>query len=107
MNKLLAKVGFICVVVLLAGCTKTASEHTSSYMLPSGLEDCKIFSLRSDTGTNLTVVRCPLSSTTTTYNTGKTTNSVSVVEGGIEMNGKMHKEAAVEINGEMYKRIPK
>lgn len=94
MKKLLATVGVIFAIGLLSGCEKRTTEYTSNYVLPSGLEDCKIFNLNSGFS-NITAVRCPLSSTTTTYSTGKTTHSVSVVEG------------TIELNGEMYKKVPK
>jgi hypothetical protein len=95
MNKLLAIVGMVFVMVSLSGCAKSATENTSHYDLPDGLKDCKIFYLGSDNSlTGITVVRCPNSSTTTTYKQGKTQRSVSVVEG------------EVEINGEKYQKIP-
>lgn len=66
-------------VVLLAGCNPATDETTSNYILPRGMENCKIFRLEAGTGKTLYAVSCPHSITTTTYQYDKnTSDSVAV-----------------------------
>lgn len=64
----------------LVGCNKSSVELTSKYNIPQELSDCKIYFVGANNGTGITVVRCPNSSTTTSYKQGKATRSVTVVE---------------------------
>lgn len=80
MNKLMI-LYIICVVLVLSACTPTAREATHNYKLPSELSDCKIFRLMNDSGDVMYVMRCPNSSTTTNYSTGKTSRSITLIEG--------------------------
>lgn len=77
------KIGFliasVCVIGALTGCSKGATETTAKFSLPPELSDCKIFKLTSETGSTLTVVRCPLSETSTVVN-AKGATPVVVVE---------------------------
>jgi hypothetical protein len=51
-------------------------------VLPPELADCKFFQLSGNSVTDkITVVRCPNSTTTTTYQVGKTKKSVVVIDG--------------------------
>jgi hypothetical protein len=68
----------LCVGLLLGGCDATTTE-VHGFILPEGLKDCKIYRLR-DGISHITVTRCPNSSTSTQYQTGKTTSSSTLVE---------------------------
>ena len=65
-------VGFI-------GCEKSTEEISGTFNMPEELKDCKMYSL-SNGVSSVKVVRCPQSSTSTTYNCGKTTCSTMSVE---------------------------
>lgn len=79
MKKILMSLIIVCSFVL-SGCDMSSGERTYKYDLPEGLHDCKIYKVNGD-GRVLYVVRCPNSSTHTTYSSGKTISSVSVNEG--------------------------
>lgn len=58
--------------MLFAGCSKSYSDNSDSYLLPEGLKHCKVYRLNGDSGSrDVTVVHCPNSSTTTEYSCGK------------------------------------
>ena len=64
----------------LAGCHNGYSE--SNFPLrPDELKDCYIGELRNETGEHITIARCPNSTTTTNYKSGKTTKATIVVDG--------------------------
>ena len=65
MNKLI----LLCVLLAITGCTPSASQLDFP-VLPDGLKDCKFFYLRDGSGTNITVARCP-NSTTSVVSGGK------------------------------------
>ena len=67
------------VVVCLIGCGKSTEEVSGSFNVPEELKDCKMYRLCSDIRC-INVVRCPISSTSTTYSCGKTTCSIMTVE---------------------------
>ena len=67
------------VVVCLVGCEKSTEEISGTFNMPEELKDCKMYKL-SKGMINVFVVRCPQSSTSTTYNCGKTTCSSMTVE---------------------------
>lgn len=125
---------FLCMTVMmtfgmLSGCEKETKESTSSYALPEGMQDCRIYQMQGQNGESMTVVRCPLSSTTTDYHSGKTTRSVSVLEMApkenapasapvvkkgettdeIEINGETYRQTdsmkEIQINGKSYKKV--
>ena len=58
MNKLI----LLCVLLAITGCTPRASQLDFS-VLPDELKGCKFFYLRDGSGTNITVARCPNSTT--------------------------------------------
>lgn len=107
----------------LSGCEKETKDTTNNYVLPEGLQDCKIYNMRNTGGSNITVVRCPLSATSTTYSSGKTTASAMVVEQApaqaaltqskasdeVEINGETYRKTEsmkeIQINGESYKKV--
>ena len=67
--------------VLTTGCQP--SVETANYPLPAELQDCKLFKL-SDGIHSITVVRCPNSTTSTTYREGKSDRTSVVVDGGAQ-----------------------
>ena len=67
-------------IILLAGCSPSAEEKVWP-ILPDGLKDCKFYKLRDDSANTITVVRCPMASTTTQYKVGKSTQTTVVVDG--------------------------
>lgn len=71
---------YLClIVVFLAACTPTAKEVLPP-VLPEGLKDCKFYELF-DGGSYMKVVRCPSSSTSTTYRQGKTNKNTVLIDG--------------------------
>lgn len=68
--------------VAMTGCSNETIETTPNYTLPPELTDCKIFNLKSGSANNpqLTITRCPNSSTTT-YVPGKSSQTSTVIEG--------------------------
>lgn len=101
---------------MLAGCEKQTTENTDKYILPEGMEDCKIYTMISKNGGVLQVVRCPLSVTTT--KSGKNTN-VTVIEQeevnkvqaikqkkmNTEVMKSPDKPQEIQINGEIYRKV--
>lgn len=77
MNKLLIS---LILLVFLGGCDMSSEDTTKNYSLPDGLKDCKIYYMQNSYGNHITVTRCPMSSTSTQYQSGKTTLSSTVVE---------------------------
>ena len=78
------KKSLIILALLLCGCSKSTDEIDSKYVLPSGLEDCKIYKLHpGGLAQALYVVRCPDSNTSTNWSesNGKSTtyHNVNVV----------------------------
>ena len=72
---------FLAVALLASGCTPSAQERFFPVM-PKELQDCKVFDLDDGTGKTprLTVVRCPNSSTSSTYKSGKATMHTAVID---------------------------
>jgi len=82
MKKLL----LIPLLVMLASCENSSKNITGNYVLPPELADCSINYLKSTVEYNITVVRCPNSSTVSSsvQNCGKgctTTRNVTVIDG--------------------------
>ena len=76
-----------CLFVTAASCSPEPSQETTvKYQLPEGLKDCKIHSVRSNGSllgipTHIMyVVRCPNSATSTSYQQGKSSQNVTVVD---------------------------
>lgn len=113
----------VLMTTMLVGCEKETKDYTNSYDLPEGMQDCKIYEMRGTNSDKITVVRCPSSSTTTTYKYGKTTVSSNVVEvptqnpiikqgkniDEIEINGEAYRRSEsmkeIQVNGESYKKL--
>jgi hypothetical protein len=70
-------------LLALAGCTQPQQPvATTDLKQVPGLTDCTYHRFYSGHGsTTLIAVRCPNSSTTTTYQSGKTSTSVVVIDG--------------------------
>ena len=75
MNKII----LLCVLLAITGCTPSASQLDFS-VLPDGLKDCKFFYLRDGSGINITVARCP-NSTTSVVSGGKHKRTSITIEG--------------------------
>ena len=66
--------------VMLSGCAPSAEERTANFtVMPEGLKDCKVYRI-SDGSENITVVRCPNSSTTSSNRIGKTKKTVTTID---------------------------
>lgn len=65
----------------LFGCEKTSEDISTNFILPEGLEDCSVFKINGGDGDQLKIVRCPNSSTSSTYRSGKVTRTNVVVDG--------------------------
>lgn len=93
--------------LLVAGCTPSAREMTADFtVMPEGLKDCKIYRLTPQGGMgSINVVRCPLSSTTTMYSSGKTRHNTTVVEADAKSEALQPEVEidAVIINGQQFK----
>ena len=69
-------------VIMLTGCEPKYEENTQNFtILPAELKDCKFYGVRSNTGSSLNIVRCPNSTVSTTYKSGKTTLTTVVIDG--------------------------
>lgn len=70
-------------VFALTACSSdyTPKDKTNSYIVPDELKDCSISELSANWESTITVVRCPLSSTTThwTERHGKTNTDYTIV----------------------------
>lgn len=65
----------------IIGCTEPYHEEMDKFYsaMPEGLEDCRIFHVYASNDA-LDIVRCPNSSTTVNYQSGKSTKTVATVE---------------------------
>lgn len=63
-------------MLALTGCSPSYTDKSSTFLMPEGMKDCKVYKLEGSDKT-LYVVRCPQSETSTTFMSGKVTNSVS------------------------------
>ena len=54
--------------ILLTGCVETRTEEVrNKYSMPDELKDCRMFDMESQTSQDIIVVRCPNSTTSTSY----------------------------------------
>jgi outer membrane PBP1 activator LpoA protein len=126
-QKVLICISAVFALGILSGCEKETKENTSKYVLPEGLQDCKVYNMRGEDGSELNVVRCPISSTTATYRSGKTNRTTTTIEAveqiptnaptqvkskgsdEVEINGETYRKSEamkeVQINGEVYKKV--
>lgn len=65
------------IVLALVGCDASTENRSHKYIMPEGMEDCRVFRMEGDGGAQtLYVVRCPNSQVNTNwsqYNTGTKT----------------------------------
>ena len=73
-------IGILFAASIVAGCTNSAKEVIYPAMLPE-LKDCKVFYLTKESGSAITVMRCPNATTSTSYTSGKTKVTTIVVDG--------------------------
>ena len=65
-------IGISFVIIALSGCNPSYTDKSTSYLMPEGMKDCKVYVLDGDESSrSLTVVRCPSSDVSTTYKVGK------------------------------------
>lgn len=88
--------------ISMMGCDRRSnSDDTSQYSMPAGLKDCQIYRLNSDTKSDLVVVRCPNSNTSTTFKSGKADVHVSAVESDVSVTPLPPE--TVTVDGKTYK----
>ena len=71
----------ITIISFLLGCTPKTKNIESNYDIPEELSDCVFLNMRDTKASEIKVVRCPNSTTSVNYASGKTTQSVIVVDG--------------------------
>lgn len=101
------KAKFVLIAAIgLAACSPSGKEVTGNFpIMPEGLKDCKIYDLQSDGGSHVRVVRCPNSSTSTSYRVGKATHYTAVVEAPVEVTPPVEvKPTEIVVDGVTYKR---
>lgn len=67
--------------VLMVGCEPSNETRTDEFKLPDYLSDCTITKLVDKNTAIFTVVRCPNSSTSTTYMNGRSSQTSVVIDG--------------------------
>lgn len=61
-------IGLALVAILLTGCVETHTEEVQGrYSMPDELRDCQMFDMESKSSQDIIVVRCPNSTTSTSY----------------------------------------
>jgi hypothetical protein len=76
----LIKLSALITLMLLAGCESETKTTTSQWILPPELVGCDMYDMVSSTNQRITVMKCPLSSVSTEYRSGKVTNFAQTVE---------------------------
>ena len=66
---------------MLSACEPKSVDVTNTFVLPDTLADCTITVITNTNGGLLNVVRCPSSSTSTTYQQGKSQQTFVVIDG--------------------------
>lgn len=84
-------------VILLTGCGETRTEEVQTkYSMPNELRDCQMFDMVSQSSQDIIVVRCPNSTTSTSYSytSGKTRHERRsvVIDGVTFVEGDDHVE---------------
>lgn len=94
---------------LLVACSKETSEVTSEYILPQGMEHCKVFNMRPGNGGNSLVgIHCPNEIVSITRSSGKSTESSESTESSVVADipappaSSGRAEPALIINGKVY-----
>lgn len=79
-NKIIIFIYFIFISITFCSCEPYYKELKFG-VLPDELKDCKTFYLSSEDGNTITVMRCPNSTTSSTYRVGKHTATTVVIDG--------------------------
>lgn len=61
------KIVIFILTLILTACSKETKNISERYQLPDELSDCRVYRMRAEGGNVITLVRCPNSSTTTSY----------------------------------------
>ena len=77
----MSKALLILCAVMLAGCLEPQYKQVKASVLPDELKDCSFFDVRADDGSNITIVRCPNSTTSANYRQGKAKRTTVVKDG--------------------------
>lgn len=71
--------------IFVMSCSNYTEEMSQDYELPEELKDCKIYWIaKKDNQNGFKTMRCPLSSTSVTYASGKTTVTTITTEDSIK-----------------------
>lgn len=97
-------------VFALVSCSSdyTPKDKTNSYVIPETLKDCNISELSGSLENDIIVVRCPLSTTSTTWTerSGKVNRTYTVVTIDGKEYQKVDKTAkTIKVDGEDYVEI--
>ena len=93
-------------VLAFIGCADydySPEDKTRKYELDETMKDCFITEIKSSTEDNLTIVRCPLSNTTTHYTENCGKNCTRNVSNTVVDENK--KKEYIEINGVKYEKV--
>ena len=93
-------------VLVFSGCSDSnylPEKKTRKYVLDETLKDCSITEIKSSTEDNLTIVRCPLSNTTTHYTENCGKNCTRNVSNTVIDENK--KKEYIEVNGVKYEKV--
>lgn len=71
---------FIAAALLVTACDPYA-KVVDAPVLPDGLKDCKFYVVSTNGSNYLNVVRCPNSTTSTNYTSGKAQHTTVVIDG--------------------------
>ena len=99
-------IGLVCCMVMgITGCNSdyTPQDKTNKYQLGDNLLDCTITELRGSNENDIIVVRCPLSSTTTTYSEKCGKNCTRHLNNTLIDENK--KKVYIEVNGVKYEKV--
>jgi hypothetical protein len=73
---------FIAIILSAFLCSCSDSANKLNFpALPPELSDCVIYELLNTSGDHIKIARCPNSTTTSTYTSGKTSTSTIIVDG--------------------------
>ncbi len=75
------KFAIIFALLSLSGCFKNSYSTVKFPETPPELSDCKFFNMSNDDGAFITVARCPNSTTSTTFTSGKSKRTVVIIDG--------------------------
>lgn len=103
-------IAFLLSALVLVSCSSdyTPKDKTNKYILPETLQDCSINELSGNLENDIIVVRCPMSSTSTTWTerSGKVNRTYTVVN----IDGKEYQKVdptakTIKLDGESYVEV--